>query len=140
MGGAIAFFLLFCGIGGLFTWFGFSKLLTIRDRRRNWVALEGSVTGLEERPGNEGDTLYAPVFSYTVNGREVTKVSDVASTPPAYRVGDRIRLLVDPRGRKDPMVADKSLWIFSCGLLAMGLVCLAAGLLFSGLMLWDRLK
>jgi hypothetical protein len=133
--GAILFFLLFGGVGGLFTWLGFSAMRSNRARRATWIQVEGSVVGLETRQGSKGTTLYAPVYRYCISGQEYTQVSDTASSPAAYKVGDPIHLLVDPDQRTTSMVLDNSTWMFSWGLLAVGLVTLAVGLLAGVLML-----
>jgi len=120
---------MFLFIGGLFTWLGYGNLKTARERRATWIAVQGTVTGLAEVAGSKGTTLYAPVYKYFFYGGEHTVTSDTASSPPAYREGDPIQLLVNPMNSSESTVMDRTVSIFSYGLMAAGLLCLAVGLL-----------
>ena len=138
MVGAILFFFLFEGVGALFAWFGYSNLMENNARRKAWLSMEGSVTGFEETLGSKGRTLYAPVYRYVVEGQELTGVSSVSSSPPAYRIGSRIRLLVNPVKRDESMVLDNAALVFSWGFLLMGLVTAGVGLLAGLLLLFGN--
>ena len=124
---------MFLFIGGLFTWLGYGNLMTARKRRATWIAVQGTVTGLAEVPGSKGATLYAPVYKYFIDGGEHTITSDTSSSPPAYQVGDPIRLLVNPMNAGESTVMDRTVSIFSYGIMAAGLLCLAVGLLLAWL-------
>lgn len=140
MVGAILFFFLFLGVGGLFAWFGYSNLMENNARRKAWLSMEGSVTGFEERRGSKGRTLYAPVYRYVVEGQELTGVSSVASAPPDYQVGSHIRLLVNPQKRDESMVLDSGALAFSWGFLLMGLFTAGVGLLAGLLLLFGNAR
>jgi hypothetical protein len=132
--------LMFVGIGGLFTLLGHSNLKSIRKNRATWLSIQGAVVDLVERTGSKGKTLYAPVYRYTVSGAEYTATSNTASTPPGYKVGDPIKLVVNPEKPGDSEVIDSSTWIFSCGLLTMGVLVLAIGILLAWLVATGKLK
>ena len=76
------------------------------------VKTDGTIVELVERRSDEGDILYAPVFTYTDAGGNTHKIfSSTASYPPIGDVGDKIVILYDP---EDPGRAKEnrffSLW------------------------------
>lgn len=129
---------MFFFIGALFTWLGYGNLMTARKRRATWMTVQGTVTGLAEVPGSKGATLWAPVYKYFFDGGEHTVTSDTASSPADYQVGDPIQLLVNPANANDSTVMDRTVSIFSYGLMAAGLLCLAVGLFLVWLAATDR--
>jgi hypothetical protein len=131
---------MFLFIGGLFTWLGCGNLMTARKRYATWMAVQGTVTGLAEVPGSKGSTLYAPVYRYYFDNSEHTVTSDTASSPPDYKEGDPIQLLVNPMNAGESMVMDRTASIFSYGILAAGLISLAVGLLLAWLAATGQLK
>ena len=131
---------MFIFVGGLFAWLGYGNLMTARKRRATWMAVRGTVTGLAEVQGSKGSTLYAPVYKYFFDGAEHTITSDTASSPPAYKEGDAIQLLVNPANGNESQVMDRTVSIFSYGLMAAGLLCLAVGLLIAWLAATGQFK
>ena len=125
--------LMFVGIGALFTFLGYSNMKSARLKRATWLHVQGTVVRLEERPGDRGGTLYAPVYRYFADG-EHTATSATASSPPEYKVGDPINLVVNPTNATESEVMDKDTAIFSYGLMAAGVVCLAVGVLVAWLL------
>lgn len=119
---------MFVGVGVLFTWLGCNAVVSTRKKLEAWLRVQGTVIRLEERPGDEGGTLYAPMYRYTADG-EHTATSRTASSPPDYKVGDPINLLVNPVKADELEVIDGTTATFSYGLPAAGVVALAVGLL-----------
>ena len=57
---------------------------------------KGTIVKLIERRSDDGDTLYAPVFTFTdAKGKSHKVFSSVASFPPIGDVGDEIDVLYD---------------------------------------------
>jgi hypothetical protein len=119
---------MFVGVGILFTWLGWSNVVSTRREIATWLHVDGTVTGLEEQPDSKGYTLYAPVYRYHADG-EHTATSKTASRPASYKVGDTVRLVVNPSNASESEVIDATTGIFSYGLMAAGVVALAVGLL-----------
>jgi hypothetical protein len=72
-------------------------------RTRNFLfhsaEVNGKVTRLE--PSKNADRVasydYAPVFSFTAaNGKQYTVISNIASNPPDFSVGESVRVRYDP--------------------------------------------
>lgn len=102
---------------------------------RNATQTTGTVIEMVERSSSEGNSTYAPVFTFTNSaGAAFTIHSRSASYPPKYRVGQSIPILYDPA---DPETA-KTKDIFS--LWGISLVCGAIGVIHFplGLLLWLR--
>ena len=126
--GLYVMMLMFVGVGLLFTYLGWSAMVSNRRKRATWLHVQGTVVGLEEQPDNRGRTLYAPVYRFFADG-EHTATSGTASSPPDYKVGDPINLVVNPVSANESEVVDKNTAIFSYGVMAAGVVCLAVGCL-----------
>ena len=116
------------GAGALFSILGAREVVSSRRKRNTWLRVEGTVVGLATHAGNQGRTMYAPVYRYFADG-ERTATSTVSSSPSQYEVGDVLNLLVNPVNADESDVVDKTTWVFSYGLAGLGLVCLAFGLL-----------
>ena len=124
----------FVCVGGLFAYLGYSQMKSNKEKFANWLRIEGTVVELVGLyGGSHGRTLYAPRYRYTVQGVECTAVSDTAAAPPAYAVGDTVRVLVNPQKTSQATIIDSSTAVFSYGMLAMGVVTIALGLLFGWL-------
>lgn len=119
---------MFVGAGVLFGALGWSQIVSTRRKRATWLRVQGTVVGMQEQLGDKGRTLYAPVYRFFADG-EHTATSATASAPPGYKVGDPINLLVNPVKADESEVLDKNTAIFSYGIAAVGVVCLAVGLL-----------
>jgi hypothetical protein len=132
--------LMFVGFGCLFTFLGYSNVKSVRMKRATWLALTGSVVDFVESEGDKGKTLYAAVYRYTVNGTEYTARSATASSPPGYKVGDTINLVVNPAQLWDSEVIDSNTTVFSWGVLGMGLLALAAGVVVAWFVITGQMK
>jgi len=135
--GVYVLVLMFVGAGVLFGLLGWSQIVTDRKRSASWLRVQGTVVRLEERPGSRGSTLYAPVYRFFADG-EHTATSATASAPPDYSVGDTVSLLVNPVNAGESEVVDRNTAIFSYGVAAVGVVCLAIGLLVFWLVISGR--
>ncbi len=119
---------MFVGAGVLFGFLGWSQIVSNRKESATWLRVQGTVVRMEERPGDRGGTLYAPVYRFFADG-EHTATSTTASSPPDYKVGDTVNLLVNPVNAGESEIVDRNTAIFSYGVAAAGAVCIAVGLL-----------
>jgi hypothetical protein len=128
-------FLLFIEfVGGFFAWIGVKSLVTTWVRRRTWLPVEGLVTGFEKsRSYSKGgwSTVHRPFYRYFVEGKKYVGVSDTGSSRKRYRVKGPIRLLVNPKSPGESMVLDFGTWLFSWGLLLVGLFPMTMGVLLA---------
>lgn len=80
----------------------------------NSVAATGTVISLAPKHRGEDNSLnFAPVFTFTTGGQHYTVTADVASNPPEFNVGQRVRVLykiTDP-GRAR-IASFWQLWLF----------------------------
>ncbi len=132
--------LMFVGVGVLFTYLGYASIVSTRKKVATWLHLQGTVVGFEEQQGSKGTTLYAPTYKYTADGREHTATSDTASSPPDYKVGDPVNLVVNPIKTDESEVIDRTTGIFTYGIFAAGVVCLAVGLLVGWLVVSGQMR
>jgi len=87
-------------VGG---WFLFTSL-TFYSKG---VKVQGTVVRLESSQSTDGVT-YAPVFSYTVNGKSYEVMSGTTSDPPLHKKGDVVTLLYNPDNPKS--ARENSFW------------------------------
>jgi hypothetical protein len=98
--------------------------VTIRFLGRSTVT-QGTVTALTEMSGQDDKTYYAPEYSFTVDGRAYIGVSKSGSNPPAFAVGQSIRVRYDKTNPASNSVDTFfSLWGFST--ISAALACLFA--------------
>jgi len=74
-------------------------LLFLRSRRflEGAVSVQGLVTGISERSGSEGGTVYSPVVQFTtVEGQSLTFTDSVGQSPPKYSEGDTVKVMYPP--------------------------------------------
>lgn len=84
------FFAAFC-LWGVYAGYNSWQLQT------NGVTTTAVVTSLDEQSDSEGGCCtYVPVLEYTVNGQNYTIRGNTASSPPQYRVGEKVSILYDP--------------------------------------------
>ncbi len=131
---------LFVLVGAIFTALGYANLESTRRKRATWIAVPANVVSLAEVPGDKGRTLYAPVYKYWDGNEERTATAAIASSPARYKAGDEIRILVDPMNRAESELLDRSVSIFTWGLMAVGLFVLAIGVLLLWLVVTGQLK
>jgi hypothetical protein len=127
-------------IGGvLFGGLGYANVVSAKKKRATWLAVAGTVIDFREQVGDKGRTLYAPVYRYVIDGTPYTATSKVAASPAGYNIGDPIDVLVDPSrpGQSDILAGSG---VFGYGMLAMGLLCLAVGLLVAWLGITGQMK
>lgn len=92
-------------LGAFCLWGAYAAVVANR-LETNGVTTEGIVVGLDESD-NEGSTVYSPIVEYEVNGRRYTIDGGIASSPPAYDVGERVEVLYD---KADPSTAQINKW------------------------------
>lgn len=122
--------------------FGFGSLgalsllaaLYFRHRTRRFISesveADGEVVRLEEKD-DEGSIIYAPVVRYTAgDGVARQFVHHTASHPPAYTVGQRVRIRYH-RGRPEDarMAGNSNLYLTSIIFATIGAVFLGIALL-----------
>ena len=87
------------------------------------------VVALDEHRDSDGDVLYRPVFRFTTSaGQVITFRSSTSSAPPAYQMGERIKvgyLAAAPERARD--LSWSSLWLLTLILGVLGVVCSAIG-------------
>jgi hypothetical protein len=121
MAGPWIFFGMVAFGASVFSWLGWTMFRGVRVRAEQWLKVEGEVTGFEERRGNKGGTLYAPVYRYVIGGAELTGTSSVARRPAGYYVGDPIPLVVNPANNAESDVLDKMAKGLAYGVLGAGI-------------------
>lgn len=89
--------ILLLGIGALC----FKKTLY---RIKNGSLVSGTVVELESYQDRKKDVLYRPVFAYKAGYAERTFVYNVGSKPPAWKVGEKANLVIDPNNAEKVMV------------------------------------
>ena len=109
----------------------------------NGTSTKGHVIGLVRQEGSAGDegqetvVVFAPVFVFAAeNGKEFTVRSKAGSNPPAYAVGQEVRVLYrkgDPGSAR--IATFGQLWGVACGFSAAGVVLSAVG---GVLLAWGR--
>lgn len=73
-------------------------------------------------------TLYAPVFQFDYNGKKYTVKSSTSSDPPAYEVGDVVKLKINPDDPTDFYApSDKTLNMIGIIFLIIGAFQLSFG-------------
>lgn len=82
-------------------WFGWRSVrLTTQGERTI-----GQVIEMEESTDGEGGCcVYSPVVEFTANGRPVRFEGGNASSPPAYRVGQEVKVLYNPQDPDDASI------------------------------------
>ena len=80
-------FLLFLVIGG---WYGYGSWTLVKAG----ATADGEVVGMDESD-SDGGTTYAPIIDYVVDRETYTLNSSSYSSPPAYHVGQAVRVVYD---------------------------------------------
>jgi hypothetical protein len=125
MEGPLIFFGLLLVGGSVFALVGWAMVRQMRKQAREWMSVVGEVTGFEERRGNKGGVLYAPIYRFQIGGAEGTGTSSVARRPAGYDIGDPVKLLVNPANLAESDVIDTTAKFLSWGTLTAGLLLLA---------------
>ena len=124
------FFVIF---GGVAAWLGYETLAF----RAQASSAEGEVVALRRHVNDEGAVLFRPEVVFAPDGGEaVGFVGSVGSNPPAYSVGERVRVLYDPARPGDARLDDASAWLLPA---IFGLFAAIFGGVV-GVMLWLRVR
>ena len=103
--------------------------------RRSAARADGLVIELvRSRHGSGGDLgsnyTYYPRFSFTtLDGQQLSILSDIGNSPAAFKVGDKVVVLYDPRNPSDGQIDSASqLWILPgiVGVLSLALLVFGA--------------
>lgn len=129
--------LVFLVLGAVFALFGYSNLVSTMKKRATWLTAEGSVVNFAEQLGDHGRTLSAPIYQYTIDGKQYTDTSKIWSFPPRYKIGDRITIVVNPTRPNESHIMYSG--IFTHGMLAVGVLLLVLGILIAWLALTGRM-
>jgi hypothetical protein len=78
------------------------------------VAAEGAVLGLETMHTSHGSNGYSPIFRFTADdGQMHIIVSKVATSPPTFKRGDKVRVMYPPGHPESARIDSYSqLWMF----------------------------
>lgn len=116
-------------VGAAFAW------LHTRRFVAEAVAGFGEVVGLREH--SDDGVSYSPVVRFSgPDGRAVEFTDNVSTNPPAYAVGDRVKILYHPASPRRARIASTfRLYLLATTLGVVGAGFLAVGLLVSALVL-----
>jgi hypothetical protein len=92
------------------------------------VVASGTVTGLDEQSGENGK-MFAPEYTFVAqDGRTYNAVSTSASNPPAYQVGQSIRVFYDPHYPEHNRIDSFwNLWGFTAAALLFSAILVVLG-------------
>lgn len=98
-----------------------------KDLMRTGVKTTATVVQLIPVQGDDGVT-YKPVFEYT-NRRQETIIfrGEVSSSPPAYKVGEKVKIVYDPNSDDRKVISFWGLYRW-----VVVLLCIASPLLIIG--------
>jgi hypothetical protein len=126
-------------IGGLFLaiacWGAASQLILIAGA----ATATGEVIELRPAPKSEGSSQvqYRPVVRFVTDSGATTIVGQVASSPPAYAVGDAVRVYYDPARPAEALIDSYvERWLMPVGFGVMGIAGMLTRGLLSGGSLW----
>ena len=145
----LVFFLAFLPlVGTVVIGLGVWDLVTSRRFLANASAADGVVvkvdkvvdyhwTGSGERSRYEKVTLYYPVVRFVTASEQAVEYSDESgSNPPAYGVGDSVRVLYDPANpQKARLDTVSNRWLGPTVAIIIGVVILSVGV---AVLLWSR--
>lgn len=91
---------------GGFAWRSFRRMFT-------WSSASGTVQRVEEESGRQGQRMFRPAVRFlTRDGREVSFLSEVATSHRGYRVGASVRVWYDAQDPERAEIASFSrLWL-----------------------------
>ncbi|MBP3765678.1 MAG: DUF3592 domain-containing protein [Bacilli bacterium] len=73
--------------------------------------------------------LYYPIIEYFASGKKVEVKMDSASSTPAYRIGEKVTILYNPKKTNEFIIkGDKMSNIFSIGFMGLGVVVTIFGI------------
>jgi hypothetical protein len=123
-------FALFLGIGGWYGWGSYS--LSTTGGHAN-----GTVVDMDESNDDDG-TTYAPIVDYEVDGQTFEMKSGSYSSPPAYHVGQKVKILYNLADPNQARIDNFwELWLLP--IIFIGLA-VPFGVIFNGVMLFGLVK
>lgn len=99
-------FLLFLGL--IILYFTYGQYLKTQHLLENGIKTTGTVVSYVTSSGDNG-TMYQPIINFKdKKGRQREFISEISSKPPAYEIGERVKLVYD--SKKDSNVKIISFW------------------------------
>lgn len=98
--GLVFFFIGIASLGG-----GVVALVSANRRRSQWLMADGTVVKMVHTTR----TMQAPVVAFTSPRGPVQFQSDVSSSPPAWQVGEPVKVLFDPNDPSQAVI--DSFWV-----------------------------
>jgi hypothetical protein len=86
---------LIIGLGFLFVIVGIAFAIRTQLFIQHSASVQGKVVRLVDQQDENGHTLYAPEFDYSVNGRDYAITSSNYSRPAAFSPGEVVEVLYD---------------------------------------------
>ena len=115
---------------------GLGAVLVVWRRWRTqaqWVTVEGRVVAVVSRAIRPGESiLYYPVIEFgDATGQRVQFEAELGSRPPAYRVGQMVRVVHDPADVKRAQIDSRlARWFVPGGLAALSGLAVLLGFMF----------
>jgi hypothetical protein len=94
----------FLTIGLILLAFGVYRFKKSIDFMKSGRCVSATVAELVSYKNSDGDVLYRPIFSYTVDGKELKYKSPVGSRPPSWEIGEITTFVVSPYDPKKLIV------------------------------------
>ena len=98
-----------------------------------WVTVEGRVVEVVSRAIRPGESiLYYPVIEFSdAIGQRVQFEAELGSRPPAYRVGQTVRVVYDPADVTQAQIDSRlARWFVPGGLAALSALAILLGFMF----------
>lgn len=104
----IIFYSLLFALGSLLAYYAWKQFQKSRDLLNKGVQTTAKVVAYKTSRGKNG-TLYAPIFEFKDRSQElVTFTSSINSSPPAYEIGETVKIVYNNRNTKNVKVV--SFW------------------------------
>ena len=116
-------------IGGTLLYFAFRAYSNTVSLMQEGIKTTATVIEMIPVSSSDGGPTYKPVFEFNERGNTVRRyTSSVSSSPPAYKVGQKVKIVYDPKDKDD--VKTISFW----GLYRWSVIlsCIAAPFLIIG--------
>jgi hypothetical protein len=72
--------------------------------RENTVLVKGKVIDMTSYRDSKGSRMYSPIIEFQFNNQNYQITSEVASSPPAFEVGEEVELFVPPANPKQATI------------------------------------
>ena len=117
----------FLALGLTLAYFAYTNYVHSKDLVNNGIKTTATVIDLLTVAGDDGNT-YKPVFEFKDRSdRVITFESEISSSPPSYRIGEKVDILYDPDDNDRKVVSFWGLYRWS-----IVLMCIASPLLIIG--------